>query len=132
MLFVAKRDKKIFLEANNVRDFEMLTYLIWMNYIINRRGYCYDADLAYLKKTTKNKLPMRTVRKKLWSMMCDKLVNYVRAEKLHPVLKRRYIITERGYSVLDNYTALLTKKEREIDYLLKKVHIDADKLAEKD
>ncbi len=132
LFYLVKREKELFVKANNLKKFDRVQYLLWMNYIIERRGHCYDADIAYLKKTKINKLPMLSVRRMLYVMKGEKLVDYVRSEKLHPVLKRRYIITEQGYRILDNYTSLFTKAERDISYLLKKVHTDADKLIEKD
>lgn len=64
-------------------------------------------------------------------MRFDKTINYVRSEKLHSVLKRRYIITEHGLSVLDNYSSCFIKEDKDITYLLKRVHIEADENKER-
>ena len=131
MAYIAKRDKASFMKANNITYFNHINYLLLMNYVINERGFCFDADLAYIKKTEKNKLPMYDVQVKLGYMRKNGLVKHISSAGYHPVLKRRFIITDRGYFVLDNYMSLFFRKKRDLSYLLKKVHIDADKLAKK-
>lgn len=122
---IVRRERERFLKANGLTDFESVRHLVFMQYVISKRGHCYDADIAHIKKSEKAKLPLVGVRRRLYKMKGEKLVDYVRASGLHRILKREYIITERGYSVLDNYISYFYKTDKNVDFLLKKVHKDA-------
>ena len=130
--FRIKRDRKTFLKVNNISSYDKVRYLLWINYFMQKRGHCYDAVLAYFKQTDGGNLPMTNVRRMLYYLYREGFVAYARSEKLHPVLKRRYLLTDKAHSVIDNYLALFSKEDKNMTYMIKKVHIDADKLAEKD
>jgi hypothetical protein len=122
---MVKKKREEFLKANGLTTFESVRHLIYMQYVISKRGHCYDADIAHIKKSETAKLPLVGVRRRLYIMKGEKLVDYVRTKELHPILKREYIITERGQSVLDNYMSLYSRLNKDVDFLLKKVHKDA-------
>jgi hypothetical protein len=126
MDLIAKRDRKLFLEVNDIKHKDNFRYLMYLNYIMSTRsGFCYDLDLAYLLKTEKSKLPLQNVRRRLYSMKMNGLVDYVKSEDLHPILKRRYIITDKGKKCIDNYIRMMNRKQKDINYLLKKIRKEA-------
>ena len=107
---IVKREREEFLAANQVEKFDYIRLLMYVQYVIYKRGACYDIDVAYVKKTPNGKPPMRYVRTSLWKMRNAGLVKYEPGTKLHPVYKRKYLITEKGLSVIDNYMSLYSRK----------------------
>ena len=122
---IFRREKHDFIKSNGMRDLTDLRYLLYMNYFIERKGSCYDADVAYIYKHEGNKLPLPGVRMRTYSMVRRGFLKYIKSKDLHPVLKRCYTITDKGHSVIDNYLAFMYKQEKDLIYRIKKAHKDA-------
>ena len=46
--FRLKRSRDAFLKVNNIKNYDNLRLLMWINYVISIRGHCHDADIAYI------------------------------------------------------------------------------------
>lgn len=121
---IVRREMEGFCERNEIKSIKDVRYLFAINYFLERKGSCYDADIALIWKHDNNKLPILGVRKYAYNMKNRKLIKYA-DRKLHPALKRNYIITERGYAVMDNYISMMNRLEKELTYNIKKFHAKA-------
>jgi hypothetical protein len=122
---IFRREKKEFIIGNKIRDLTDLRYLFIINYFIEMKGVCYDADIAWVKDHPGRKSPMPGVRLRGYAMVRRGLIKYIKSKDLHPVLKRCYTITDRGHSVMDNYLVFLRKQEKDLMYRIKKGHKEA-------
>jgi len=134
--FLMRSERDSFVERNNLYDFDSLVYLLLVNYVINLRGCCYVRDVAILKG--KGVIPTSgyqflMARRRLWGMSKSGLIvsTGIRGES-NSVLGIGYILTDRGRAVLDNYSSLYSRKERELIYGLKKIHKESCEVDKKD
>ncbi len=122
-----KRKIDNFLKVNGIVKFDHLKNLIVVNFILMSRGKCYDYDVNYLisdKRTIKG--PSRYCSP-LYHLTRAGLLKRVKSQR-NPTLKRGFEITEKGYSVLDNYRSMFNRIENEMLYDLKKAHSEAAKV----
>lgn len=114
-----RRERDEFVKLHGLKNFDDVRYLMYINFFLEKKNICYDFDLAQVHKHDNNTLNMMSARKRCYGMKFRGLINYDRSKKLHPVYKRCYIITDKGYGIIDNYLSFVYKKEKELIYKIK-------------
>ncbi len=116
---VVRKKLDNFIKANPIENKLQLEHLLFIDYLLKKRGRCYEYDLALILATRKGKLEFRSLTYYIGPLKTQGLIKYIKAEQ-HKKLKRSFAITDKGYSVLDNYRSFFNRIENELMYEIKK------------
>lgn len=116
---VVKKKMDLFYKVNEIDDFKELRNLIIIDYLITKRGRCFDYDLSYILKSKNDKISIRRDKISLGRLKKKGLISYDRSNYSQK-LKRSILLTSKGFSVLDNYRAFFSRIENETMYGIKK------------
>ena len=119
-----RKNIDVFLKANDVKDYRDLRNLLIVEYLLFKRGNCYDYDLAYMLETKNNNPHSQYARKHFAKLRKQRFITFITTD-YNDQLRRSVEITNKGLSVLDNYRTFFTRTEKDVMYQLKKVHSEA-------
>jgi len=116
---VARNKLDGFLKANPIDTKLQLEHLMFIDYLLKKRGRCYEYDLGLILQTRKGKLAFRSTGHHVAKLKTQGLIKYIKAEQ-DTKLKKSFAITDLGVSVLDNYRSFFNRLENELMYEIKK------------
>ena len=108
-----------FLKANPIKAKLQLECLLFIDYLLKKRSRCYEYDLSFLLATRRGKPRYRGASITIGQLRRQGLIKYIKAEQ-DKKLQKSLVITDLGFSVLDNYRSYFNRIERELMYDIKK------------